>query len=71
MLLSPASAAFNCSASMLGLLFPLGKARTNRAKLLCVVLGEKWMLAIPEVVSNCAKLFSAAAAPKGTPSNTI
>jgi hypothetical protein len=29
------------------------------------------MLAIPEVVSIWAKLFSAAAAPRGTPSNTI
>lgn len=28
------------------------------------------MLAIPEVVSSCAKLFSAAAPPKGTPSKS-
>jgi hypothetical protein len=70
-LVSPASAAFNCSASELGFAFPLGKARTNREKCACVVFGEKWMLAIPELVSNCAKLFSAAAAPNGTPSSKI
>jgi len=29
------------------------------------------MLAIPDAVNSCAKLFSAAAAPSGTPSNTI
>jgi hypothetical protein len=41
MVVSPASADFNCSANMLGLLFPLGNARTNRAKAFCVVVGEK------------------------------
>ena len=41
MLLSPASADFNCSASELGLALPLGNARTNRAKLPCVVFWEK------------------------------
>jgi hypothetical protein len=41
MLLSPASADFSCSARELGLALPLGNARTNRAKLLCVVLFEK------------------------------
>jgi hypothetical protein len=71
MLGSPASALFNCSASELGFAFPLGNARTNRANCGCVKLGAKWMLAIPEEVSNTAKLFSAAAAPSGTPSSKI
>jgi hypothetical protein len=71
MLLSPASADFSCSARELGLAFPLGNARTKRENCACVVFGAKWMLAIPELVSNCAKLFSAAAAPSGTPSSRI
>src|SRR5882762_721395 len=41
MLVSPASAVFNCSASEEGLAFPLGKARTNRANCGCVRVGEK------------------------------
>jgi hypothetical protein len=71
MLVSPASADFNCSASEDGLAFPLGKARTNRANCGCVSVGEKWMLAIPEVINNCAKLRSPAAEPSGTPSRRI
>jgi len=71
MLVSPASALFNCSAREDGLAFPLGKARTNRANCGCVSVGEKWMLAIPEEVSSCAKLLSPAAEPSGTPSNNI
>ena len=34
-------------------------------------MGAKWMLAIPEEVRSCAKLFSAAAAPSGTSSKRI
>ena len=36
MLVSPASAVFNCSASWLGLALPLGNARTNRENCGCV-----------------------------------
>jgi len=50
---------------------PLGKARTNRANWGCVKVGAKWMLAIPEPISICAKLFSPADAPSGTPSSKI
>src|SRR5579859_5424771 len=71
MLVSPASADFNCSAKEEGLALPLGKARTNRASCGWVRVGEKWMLAMPEEVSNWAKLRSPAAAPKGTPSSKI
>src|SRR6266849_1556712 len=71
MLVSPARAVFNCSAREDGLAFPLGKARTNRANCGCVIVGEKWMLAIPEVVSSCARLRSPAADPSGTPSSKI
>jgi hypothetical protein len=35
MLVSPASADFNCSASAEALAFPLGNARTNRANCAC------------------------------------
>jgi hypothetical protein len=41
MLVSPASADFNCSAKELGLAFPLGNARTNLANCPCWRLGEK------------------------------
>jgi hypothetical protein len=41
MLVSPASALFNCSASEDGLAFPLGNARTNRANCACDSPGEK------------------------------
>jgi len=71
MLVSPASAVFNCSASWLGLAFPLGKPRTKRANCACVRLGEKCMLAIPELINSSAKLRSPAAEPSGTPSNKI
>src|SRR5258707_15121128 len=71
MLVSPASAVFNCSAREEGLAFPLGKARTNRANCGCVRVVEKWMLAIPEEVKRCAKLRSPAADPNGTPSSKI
>jgi hypothetical protein len=71
MLVSPASADFSCSAREEGFALPLGKARTNRANCGCVKVGEKWMLAIPEPISICAKLFSPADAPSGTPSNKI
>src|SRR5205809_3975064 len=66
MLVSPASAVFNCSAREEGFAFPLGKARTNRANCGCVSVGAKWMLAIPEEVRSCAKLLSPAADPSGT-----
>ena len=36
MLVSPAIAAFNCSASWLGFALPLGNARTNRENCGCV-----------------------------------
>ena len=71
MLVSPPSAVFNCSASAEGFAFPLGNARTNRANCACVNPGEKWMLAIPEDVSSCAKLLSPADEPIGTPSSKI
>src|SRR6202035_5083743 len=71
MLVSPASADFNCSASEVGLALPLGNARTKRASWGCVSVGEKWMLAMPEEISNCAKLRSPAAEPSGTPSSKI
>jgi hypothetical protein len=71
MLVSPASADFNCSARAVGLVLPLGNARTNRASCGCVSVGAKWMLAMPEEISNCAKLRSPAAEPSGTPSSKI
>lgn len=71
MLVSPPIAVFNCSASAEGFAFPLGNARTNRANCACVTPGEKWMLAIPEDVSSCAKLLSPADEPIGTPSSRI
>lgn len=71
MLVSPPIAVFNCSASADGFAFPLGNARTNRANCACDTPGEKWMLAIPEDVSSCAKLLSPADEPIGTPSSKI
>jgi hypothetical protein len=71
MLVSPPIAVFNCSASADGFAFPLGNARTNRANCACVSPVEKWMLAIPEDVSSCAKLLSPADEPIGTPSSKI
>ena len=71
MLVSPASADFNCSANDVGLELPLGNARTKRASCGCVKVGEKWILAMPEEISSCAKLRSPAADPNGTPSNKI
>jgi hypothetical protein len=71
MLVSPPIAVFNCSASAEGFAFPLGNARTNRANCACDTPGEKWMLAIPEDVSSCAKLRSPADEPIGTPSSKI
>lgn len=71
MLVSPASADFSCSANEVGLELPLGNARTKRASWGCVKVGEKWILAIPEEISSCAKLRSPAADPNGTPSNKI
>jgi len=71
MLVSPASADFNCSANDVGLELPLGNARTKRASCGCVKVGEKWILAMPEEISSCAKLRSPAADPNGTPSSKI
>src|SRR5215470_14064508 len=71
MLVSPASAAFNCSAREAGFAFPVGKARTKRANWGWERFVAKWMLAIPEAERSCAKLRSAAAAPSGTPSRRI
>lgn len=66
---SPSKAAFNCSANFCGFVAePVGNPRTNRARLACVTLGEKWMLEIPEPESILAKPFSAAAASSGVPS---
>jgi hypothetical protein len=68
---SPSRAAFNCSANCVGfVLEPVGKPRTKRARLACVILGEKWMLAIPAAESMRAKLFSAAAESRGVPSSS-
>jgi hypothetical protein len=41
MLVSPASACFNCSASEEGFELPLGNARTKRANCGCVSVGAK------------------------------
>ena len=71
MAVSPASAVFSCSARAVAFAPLLGNARTKRENCACVVFGAKWMLAIPDEVSSCAKLFSAAAAPSGTPSSRI
>jgi hypothetical protein len=71
MLVSPASADFNCSANDVGFELPLGNARTKRASCGWVKVGAKWILAMPEEISNCAKLRSPAADPKGTPSSKI
>jgi len=66
---SPWRAVFNCSANCAGFApLPVGKPRTKRAKLACVTLGEKWMLARPAAESIRAKLFSAAADSRGVPS---
>jgi hypothetical protein len=68
---SPSSAAFSWSASCVGFVVELvGNPRTKRARLACVTLGEKWMLAMPAVESMRAKLFSAAAESSGVPSSS-
>lgn len=47
---------------------PEGKARMNRASVVCVHCAVNMMLAMPALESILAKLFSAAADSSGTPS---
>ena len=69
---SPSSDVRSCSASAPAVAAdapdPDGNARMNRASEVCVHCAVNMMLAMPALESSLAKLFSAAADSRGTPS---